>query len=483
LKLIEYTKTAVKRTVIKRLLRQDQRRRHGLPNSFQGLPPEIWGGRISEEGHLCVQDISTVTLAQDYGTPLHVVDKSRLKNNHDNFIAAFRQHLPNVELATSYKTNPLPGVLTALHRRGTFAEVISHFELWLALKLGVPPERIIVNGPGKGKDCIDLAVSQGVRLINIDGREEIPWLVDAAQKYGRKPDVGLRLVTSVGWQGQFGTSIATNESLETFRKLKQTSHLNPCALHLHLGTGIKDPDIYLTAITEVLEFGLKLDKELDIKINTYDFGGGFGVPTVRTPDVWDLRMPDLGYAPRMPHPADCPEPDVYARKIGEKFRQIYPDFEKNPPHIFFEPGRAITSSAQTLLLRVITVKQTQQSIPKLILDGGKNITMPLGYEIHQIFPANKMKEPYTGRFDIYGPLCHPGDIVVRCKQFPYLQAGDLVAVMDAGAYFIPNQTNFSLPRPAAVMVDGNTVAEIRRREAFSDIVQLDALIPAGDNCA
>ena len=105
--------------------------------------------------------------------------------------------------------------------------------------------------------------------------------------------------------------------------------------------------------------------------------------------------------------------------------------------------------------------------------GGKNLALPTGYEYHEILPASRMDEPLDGNVDFYGPLCHPGDVLFVEKPFPLVEPGDLVAVMDAGAYFVPNQMNFSNPRPAAVIVRDGKSRLIRSRESFEDIVRLD----------
>ncbi len=478
-KVVKMLKYFAKRTYVKRLLLDDRKRRAHLMAEFEGLGPALWDYTINDKGELDLQGIDLMGLARKFGTPLHVVDRCRLVANYEEFVGAFRRVLPKVELGTSYKTNLLPGVLSVLHESGSWAEVISHFELWLAFQLGVPPERIIVNGPGKGRECIKLAVDRGVRLVNIDGREEIPWIVEAAQKTGRRQDVGLRVVTSVGWTGQFGARICSGEALETFKELMAYPEINACGLHMHLGTGIKNVSTYLRAITDVLEFANRLRTELGIKITIYDFGGGYGVPTVRSLSAWDLRMQDMGFHSRMALPDDCPSAEEYARGIKPILKRFHKGFDKDPPLVILEPGRAITSSAQCLLLSVVTVKRSKESRTRLILDGGKNITMPLGWETHQIFPVEKMLAKNVELFDLYGPLCHPADIIDRCKSLPQMEIGDVLAIMDAGAYFIPNQMNFSHPRPSVVMVDKGRVQEIRKRESFCDIVRLDPLVSEG----
>jgi diaminopimelate decarboxylase len=470
--MLEPLKRAAKMFVVRRLLDEDRRRRAHLPAGFDGLHPPLWDCAINASGHLAMQGVDLVALARELGTPRHVVDHDRLVANYREFVGAFRKHLPKVELATSYKTNPLPGVLKALHAAGTWAEVISEFELWLALRLRVPPERIVLNGPGKGRNGIELGVSRGIGLINLDGPDEIPWVVASARRAGRRQPVGLRVVTSVGWASQFGTRIDNGEAFDAFAEMARHPELQPCALHVHLGTGIKDVGAYLQAVREVLACARELRERLGIRITCYDFGGGFAVPTVRSLDEWDGRMVALGLPARMALPEDCPGPKDYAEPIAGLVREFHPQPD-DQPQILFEPGRAITSSAQVLLLRVMVAKRLRDGVPKLILDGGKNITMPLGWETHQLYAANKMNVPASQLYDLYGPLCHPGDIVARNKRMPAMEADDILAIMDAGAYFIPNQMNFSLPRPPVSMLRHGRIEEIRGAETFADIVRLD----------
>ena len=112
----------------------------------------------------------------------------------------------------------------------------------------------------------------------------------------------------------------------------------------------------------------------------------------------------------------------------------------------------------------------------VILDGGKNIAMPLGYEVHELLAVTGAADARDACYNFYGPLCHPGDLHFQSKTFRTLKAGDLVAIMDAGAYFIPNQMNFSHPRPPVVMVRNGQTSLLRQRESFDDIVRLDQLL-------
>jgi len=181
------------------------------------------------------------------------------------------------------------------------------------------------------------------------------------------------------------------------------------------------------------------------------------------------------YPPRAIDPAATPTIDAFAEAIGALMRDYQGEVgaATAAPTLILEPGRAITSQAQALLLRVLAVKQGDRGTFKVILDGGKNIALPTGYEMHELLPASSMNAAYDAPHSFFGPLCHPGDVLMRAKPFPSVRPNDVVALMDAGAYFIPNQMNFSNPRPAAAMVDAGEHWLVRARESFEDIVRLD----------
>lgn len=468
-------KNAVKHAYIRRLIGKEAAQSSGESSPLDQIGPELWGCDVNGHGQLSIGAVSSQFLVEEYGTPLHVVNDAVLLHTYESFLGSFKDVYQNVRLATSYKTNPLPYVLNKLHSAGSHAEIISNFELWLALRLGVPPDKIIVNGPGKCDALLQLAIDSRVAIINIDSPGEIGKIAQLARTSGIRQRVGLRVVTSVGWSSQFGLTIASGAALEAFRQMLSHPELIPAGLHLHLGTGIQDIQTYVQAVREVVDFSKSLEATLGIKIDHFDLGGGFGVPTVRGMTDWDVRMVSLGYPARLPNPLNIPSPADYAKALAPLLQELSvgsPDDPKNP-RVVFEPGRAITSNSQTLLLSIIAKKPGDNGKEFLIADGGKNITMPLGWETHRIFVANKLSAESTNVYDVFGPLCHPGDIIVKNQMYPSIETGDILAIMDAGAYFIPNQTVFSNPRPPVVSISEGEVKLVRRREEFDDIIRLD----------
>jgi diaminopimelate decarboxylase len=460
----------LKRRVLRHIAARNDQMRRALAQE-RGVPPEAWGAAVSSDGHLMIGGCDVVELARQFGTPLYVVDERRLRQDYHSFIDGFRKCYPKVEVGYSYKTNPLPEVIRVLHDCGALAEAISHFELWLALRLGVAPANIILNGPAKTPAAIDLAVERRIKLINVDGLDEIETIAAAATRHGVTQPVGVRVVTSVGWQAQFGSRLRTGEARQAFERILKLPQLIPVGLHVHLGTGLKDVPTYLQAIREMLEFARQLASERSVRIEYFDFGGGFGVPTVQPYGVWDSRLMQNNLPPGPIDTDATPRIEEYARRISALVREFYPAGDL--PTIAFEPGRAITSSAQSLLLQVLALKHEHDGMTRAILDGGKNYALPTGYEYHEILPTSRMLEPLATPVTFHGPLCHPGDVLCVQKPFPRLVVGDLVSVMDAGAYFVPNQMNFSNPRPAAIIVKDGKAAVVRERETFDDMVRLD----------
>lgn len=470
-------RTAVKRLALGALNAYDKR-----AGTSTSQAPELWGLEVDRDGCLVWDGCRLDEVARQFGTPLHVVSAGQLERSYRKFRDAFASRYPRVDVVYSYKTNPLPGVLRELHGYGAGAEVISHFELWLALQLGVPPHRIVFNGPAKTREALDLAVQHGIDLINIDHVDEIGRIDELASLYGREQRVGVRVITSVGWASQFGFRLDTGGALRAFEIIKKRRHLRPSALHVHLGTGARTPEAYAQATREAVEFADELRASLDIAITHLDIGGGIGVPTVRSLSQLEMRLLGAGYPVRPPRAADFALDDFATSIVGSIEKHSASRSAEQRLALILEPGRALTSGSQALLLRVLGVKPGDRGTRYVIADGGRNVTLPLAYEYHELFVVNRMRvNGPTGLHSVFGPLCHPYDVVAANRELPMVEPGDFLAVMDAGAYFIPNQMTFSHPRPAAAMIAGGAARPIRARESFADIVARDFMPSTRDS--
>jgi len=453
--------------------------KQGLRHAFrlgagpgQGIPPEHWGLSASPSGALCLDGVSLPELAAQHGSPLHVVSASRLRRNAEQFLQTAAEPGPSCEVFYSYKTNPVPGVLRELHAAGVGAEVISHYELWLSLKLGVPPSKIVYNGPAKSEASIRTAVELGIELLNINHREEIAVVARIAAELGRKPRVGLR-ATLGGWAGQFGTPVAGGQALRVFEEALSTSQLNVVGLHVHRGGMIHSEGELSAYADELLSFVDELRSRLGLKLEIIDVGGSLGSRSVRHLGERELRLNRAFFRElEPPDPARALDIQRYVRVLRERVGQHYQRSGEPTPRLFLEPGRSLTSDAQLLLTRVHSIK-AEGDRTYVILDAGVNLAESCRSEYHQVLLASAGYWQVGRTYTLVGPICTPGDTLRWAMTLPEIKVGDTLAIMDSGAYFVPFATSFSFPQPGIVMVHDRQVTPLRRAETFDDLVSYD----------
>ena len=434
------------------------------------LPPEQWGLRYDDAGHLCCGDVDFSNLVSTYGSPLHVVNASKLTDAARRFQVEIGIQS---EVYYSYKTNPIPGTLALMHDLGVGAEVISAYELWLALELGVPPNRIIYNGPVKSKESLHLAVERGIRLINLNSAGELDIVEDVVRKLGKQIDVGIRISVDGGWAGQFGVPIGSGEALALFERAKKSREVRLEALHAHRGVQIRSEAELEHFVSSVLRFTNTLRDEAGVHLRTLDLGGSLACPTVKHLSAAQQRLGrTFLIEPDPPDPEACLGIEAYVRRVGRMVRQHYDRAGFVVPRVVFEPGRALTSSSQSLVLTVRDIKPAD-GFSYVVTDAGINLAECVQHEFHQLFAVNEGK---TGPEEVYrlaGPICTAGDVLYNAVRLPRLEPGDTLAIMDAGAYFVPFSTSFSFPQPAVVLVDEVGHRALRRAETYEDLVRRD----------
>jgi diaminopimelate decarboxylase len=438
------------------------------------VTPAHWGLTVTSSGHLACDSINLASLREKWGSPLHVVLARRLRENASEFLAINAANRTRAEIYYSYKSNPVPGVLQLLHGLGIGAEVISEYELWLALKLGVSADRIVFNGPAKSTAAIRDAVALDLLLLNVNHREEIDVVASAARALGKRPRIGVRVAASSGWSGQFGLSIGRGEAFAAIKQVHNSGVLQLVAIHCHVGGMVRSEPQVLAYVDEVLALADRVKDELGVELAILDFGGSLATPTVAGISDFDRR---LSMTFQAPIPAPLPDATIgirqYVRCVVEKVEGHYAARARPCPRIFFEPGRAMTGNAQVLIASVLSLNASDPKPGWAILDAGINLAEAARSEFHHILPASRMHHKRVLTYRLAGPICSPGDVLSWSALLPELAVGDALAIMDAGAYFVPFSTSFSFPRPAIVMVDGPDVHLLRRAETFDDIVALD----------
>jgi len=434
----------------------------------------LWDLELNSEGHLSVQGIDTLDLVFQFGSPLLVVNKRCLTKDTEELQNAFRSAPEGSKILYSYKTNCIPGILKLLHEAGIGAEVISPYELWLAEQLGVPGDMILYNGVDKSAESLERAIRMGILSINIDHVEEIDRICSAAARLNKKANVGVRLALSS--RSQFGLDIESGEALDACRTIKSLSqHLNFQCIHVHLTSNAKDATAHRAFSTRALEFLRELKDTTGLTVPYLDIGGGFGVPTTKNMNGIEYGTYRVfGVLPKPPRLEDWQPVSEFMHELTSAIKETCGRLNLEIPRLIIEPGRLITSRAEFLLASVRAIKRRTSGPLFAITDAGRlSVAFPCDFEYHEVFVAGRPNAGMDTFYDVMGRVCTSADWMFKNRFLPKLQTGDILAVMDAGAYFSSYSSNFAFPRPAIAMVDDGKVTVIKDAETFDHLTALD----------
>ena len=436
------------------------------------LSLSTWGLSIGANGSLWAGAVDLLAVADDHATPVHLVRAALLDEAATSALAPHRAG-DGADIFYSYKTNPVPAMLRRLHERGIGAEVISPFELWLAIELGVPGQRIIYNGPAKSSESILQAIEHDVFLVNANSASEASLIARLAAERNRVVNLGIRIALPGMWGGQFGIDAGSPHVDAAVRQALADSFVALRGLHFHRGLTIRDDATMRAFVADVLAFCDGLRARTGWHPAVLDLGGSLACPTVETIPTRQFRLNRaLGADLLAPDPAAtmtiAEASALAARATAEHFTAL----GLAVPSVVLEPGRALTSSAQLLLARVVDVKDDGPLI-HAVLDAGINVAEPVRGEFHQLFSVSAPGAPATTPYRLAGPICTPADVLYNNWRLPELAPGHVLAVMDTGAYFVPFSTTFSFPKPAILLEEEGNVAVCRQAETFADVVALD----------
>ncbi len=448
------------------------------------MSPEQWGLTISDSGELMVGSHGTVDLARRFGTPLHVVNEKGLIGSAQNFISRATAAYPGrVSVYYALKCNSVPAVVGAIRSAGAQAEVMTEYELELALDLGFEGSQIIVNGPCKTDSFLARCLDRRVRLIIIDSMEELSSLAALARDHRTRADILLRINPGVVPRGMnsgtatgsrrcsFGFDLRSGEADVALRQLGEMESVNFLGFHMHIGTGIREPGAYVKALRRLRPI-IEEARKIGFPVRILDVGGGFASMTTR-----ELRTrEELAYQAfnRLPvlRQEDGPDLKEFFSAISVEVGECFAGMEL--PELVYEPGRCIASPNQFLLLTVHRTKSREGIGTWLIADGGlSTVTLPTYYELHEVFLCNDVRRPRTQKATLIGPACFAGDIIYKNKPMPLVSPGEIIAIMDTGAYFTALESSFGFPRPAIVAVNGAGCRLVRSRETYEQMTGRD----------
>jgi len=430
--------------------------REGMMNKF---------GAVTSRFVDNIEGVKIAKLTEEFGSPLFVLSEKTIRQQYRNAVREFSLQYPRVQFAWSYKTNYLDAVCAIYHQEGSWAEVVSEFEYEKAIKLGVPGEKIIFNGPYKPHDALKNAAKRKSK-IHIDHLEEVISLEKISRELKQPIDVAIRINMDTGiypmWS-RFGFNLENQEAYTAVAKIHSTGILLLKGLHCHIGTFILEPNAYKVAVQKLINFAKKIHDDFSIKIEYLDLGGGF--PSTNT--LHGQYLPGSQVNPPL---------GKYAEAICGELIKFGSLFEK-PPQLFLETGRGLIDEAGYLLTTVVARKRLNDGTAALILDAGINNLVTAAWYKHEFIPAQAYSEILENTV-LYGPLCMNIDVMRPLLSLPAMSAGERIIIHPVGAYNMTQWTQFIRLRPAIVLIDtkGNTHV-VRKAETLAYLTQLEN-IPA-----
>ncbi|RCV90448.1 diaminopimelate decarboxylase [Billgrantia montanilacus] len=412
------------------------------------------------DGVLYGEEVPLSRVADEVGTPCYVYSKATLARHFRAYTEALGSH-PHL-ICYAVKANSNLAVLGLLARLGAGFDIVSLGELERVLAAGGDPAKVVFSGVAKQEAEMARALDVGIKCFNVESRPELERLSAVAERLGKVAPVSLRVnpdvdagthpYISTGLKGnKFG--IPVEEALAVYELASTLPGIEIVGLDCHIGSQLTELAPFLDALDRLLLLLERL-RERGITVQHLDLGGGLGVP----------------YRDERP-----PQPFDYAASLLERLAQW--------PHganltLLFEPGRSIAANAGVLLTRVEYLKHGETKNFAIIDAGMNDLIRPSLYQAWQaIIPVDARHPRDSALYDVVGPVCETSDFLGKDRELA-IAAGDLLAVRSAGAYGFTMASNYnSRPRPAEVMVDGDSYHIVRRRESIEDLWAGESLLP------
>ncbi|MCS5654763.1 MAG: diaminopimelate decarboxylase [Dehalococcoidia bacterium] len=423
---------------------------------------------VDSQGQLVLGGIRATDLADEYGTPVYVLDEDPLRARCRSFIDEFRKLYPATNVSYACKAYINPVLAKMFQEEGMGFDVVSGGELATAISAGIPMDEVYFHGNNKTPQELTEALEHSIGWVVVDSFHELQLLDRLAGEIGKTQDILVRVspgvdphthvyTTTGTLDSKFGFSIQTGHAAEAIRMSLAAKNLNLRGLHFHLGSPIFELEPYRVATDLVLRFAAEFREE-GLEMQRFSPGGGFAIGYTRD---------------------DEPPPvSDYAEAIVSTMIETCQDLGMELPSLVIEPGRSIIGPAGVALYRVGGIKDVPGIRKFVSVDGGMgdNIRPALYQAEYEVVAANKANMEPAEKVTIAGKYCESGDLLATDIMLPNLASGDLLAVPAAGAYCPSMASNYNMnPRPPMVLVKDGKARLIRRRESYQDMMYCDVV--------
>jgi len=409
----------------------------------------------NRDDELYIDGVSAVELAARFDTPLYVISEQRIRDNYNRLRNALTRNYQQTRIYYAAKANANLSVLKILESENAYIDAVSPGEVSLALKAGFPAERIMFTGTSVRNDELQFLTDSNI-TINVDSLSQLNRLlkitVPNLLSVRINPEIGAghhSHVITAGKNSKFG--IWEENALEAYATAKKAG-VERFGIHMHVGSGVLDKEPFVLALEKLLSIAKRVHEQVGMEFEFIDVGGGLGVPYKPEDNALDLTQ--------------------FFAAVLTLFKHRINEYRMGTPFFCVEPGRYLVCDAAVLLTSVNTVKTTP--FKKFIgVDAGFNtLVRPTMYgSYHPIVVANKLSCAEEEAVDVVGPICESGDALARDRRLPKIEEGDLLAVLNAGAYGFAMSSQYNArPRAAEVLVKDGKCALVRARESFEDLL-------------
>lgn len=415
-------------------------------------------------GVLHFDGCNTVDLAEKYGTPLYVYSENGLLEKMNELKDDFLKPYPNTRVAYACKAFCTKALLQILKREGMCIDVVSGGELYTAMAVGYPAEKIEFNGNNKLRSEIEMAVDYGIGRIIIDGLHELALIDEVCKEKQKKMKVLYRITPGVKSDShdyivtgkkdsKFGIPLDDEVIYPAIQEAIQCESVDFLGFHFHVGSQILDNQSHLAALETLLNLVKGTKEKFGYEISELNIGGGYAIC----------------YTDQ--------NPERYAYYLDPMMKRIE-EFSKangmNRPAVVIEPGRSVVGEAGIMLYTIGEIKDIKGIRKYVSVDGGMtdNIRPALYQAEYDGVIANKAEETKDDLVTICGKCCESGDILIRDITMPVAKKGDILAVFSTGAYGYSMASNYNKnPIPAVVLVKDGKSQLIVKRQSYEDMIQ------------
>lgn len=427
--------------------------------------------QINDKGHLEIDGLDAVELANQYGTPLLIYNLSTVRDNINKYKRALRKYPYRSGISYASKAFSSLAMYQIIAQEDVSIDVVSGGELYLAKQAGFPSKQINFHGNNKSKTELMSALDYNIGYFIVDNFHELDMLNELTKERKQMTKVLIRVTPGVdadthkhiltgNVDSKFGFDLQSGQAEKAVRIAMEAEYLQLDGLHMHIGSQIFESDSYILAMTHILDYVIEWNRQFNFTLDIFNIGGGFGIQHI--PDKQEKLA------------------ENQLEEIGTELTRLFDEIGLPYPELWIEPGRSIVGEAGTTIYELGSQKVLPDVRHYIAVDGGMadNLRPALYGAEYYAKVANRMNAKPQNTVSIAGKACESGDMLIWDLELPEIEVGDKLAVFNTGDYSFAMASNYNrLTKPAVVFVENGKHFLAIRRETPEDFMRFEERLP------